>query len=152
MQGYLAMIIPVGGGGPVDPGYGHPGADGGGKPIFHPGHPDHGLPSGPGHVSPPIWHPGHPDHGLPSSPGHPANRPPGSYPGRPDQGLPWAPGHPDAGLPVPPGITLPAPPADLASKLIVLWHVPGQTEWHGKAFEPGHPDAGLPPSEAQPKA
>lgn len=144
MQGYLAMIIPVSGdpgGGLVDPGFGNRpgGADPGyGKPIFHPGHPDHGLPGGPGHVSPPIYHPGHPDHGLPSG-GHISNR------------LPWAPGHPDAGLPVPPGITLPAPPANLASKLIVLWHVPGQTEWHGKAFEPGHPDAGLPPSEAQPK-
>ena len=85
----------------IDPGFGNrpggadPGYD---RPIHHPGHPDHGLPSRPGHIGGgPIYHPGHPDHGLPSG-GHIGNQ------------LPWAPGHPDAGLPVPPGINVPPVP------------------------------------------
>jgi hypothetical protein len=100
----------------IDPGFGNrpggadPGYD---KPIHHPGHPDHGLPSRPDHA----WGGGRPD--------------------RPEQGLPWAPGHPDAGLPVPPGLPpLPAPPAQIANKVVVLWHLPGQTEWHGKVIDP----------------
>lgn len=146
MQPYLALITPLsgghpdqglpGGGGwsPTDPGFGN-------RPIHHPGHPDHGLPSSPGHPSQPIHHPGHPDHGLPSHGG-------GGTAGQ----LPWSPGSPDQSLPVPPGVTPPASPGGaLKNKLVVLWHVPGQTEWHGKAFEPGHPDAGLPPTP-EPKA
>ena len=50
----------------------------GGGPIYHPGHPSHGLPSQPHPGGGPIYHPGHPDHGLPSQPGHPGNRPLGS--------------------------------------------------------------------------
>ena len=106
---------------PVDPGFGRPGFGrpgggdpGYGKPIFHPGHPDHGLPSG----------------------GHIGNQ------------LPWAPGHPDAGLPVPPGVSSPPPvPPNLAQKIVVLWHLPGQVEWHGKVMDPSNrPDQGLPPT------
>ena len=60
---------------PLEPGHagnelpgGPPGHVGGG-PIYHPGHPSHGLPSH-GHVGGgPIYHPGHPDHGLPSMAG-----------------------------------------------------------------------------------
>jgi hypothetical protein len=138
MRPTLAVIIPVGddigslpgfGGGwgsgnrPDNslPGYGHPG----GGPIYHPGHPDHGLPSGPpdhawwggGRPDRPgndlPWAPVHPGNRPPGSGGgHPGNRPPGSWGGRPDQGLPgeqpgidnslpggW--GRPDQGLPGP---------------------------------------------------
>ena len=97
-------------GGGADPGYD--------KPIHHPGHPDHGLPSGP--------------------PGHISNRPPGSYPGRPDQGLPpYSPGSPDNSLPVPPGVTPPPNvPANLKDQLVVLWRLPNTVEWHGKVIDP----------------
>jgi hypothetical protein len=129
----------------VDPGYD--------RPIFHPGHPDHGLPSRPAHPGNrppgsseghpgggPIYHPGHPDHGLPSQPV------------RPDQGLPWQPGHPDAGLPVPPGVTPPNVPPALAQQVVVLWHLPGQVEWHGKVIDPSLV-AGMPlPPAPTPKA
>jgi hypothetical protein len=98
----------------------------------------------------PIFHPGHPDHGLPSAPGHPSNRPPGSYPSRPDNSLPWAPGNPDNSLPLPPGISAPPVPPHLKENLVVLWRLPNTTEWHGKAIDKGHPDAGLPP-EVEPK-
>lgn len=137
----LCLVIQEVDGGPVDPGYG----------IGSGLHPSHGLPGG-GHVSPPIYHPGHPDHGLPSVPGHPGNRPPGSAGGpHPDQGLPWTPGHPDNGLPVPPGLTPPTVPPNLKEKLVVLWHLPNTTEWHGKAIDPASIDNTLPPTP-QPKA
>lgn len=116
----------------IDPGYGRPGG----------GSPDH-IGGGP------IYHPGHPDHGLPSQPVHPGNRPPGSAGGRPDQSLPWAPGSPDQGLPVPPGINPPPVPPNLAQQVVVLWHMPGQTAWHGKVIDPAtinKPDQGLPPT------
>src|SRR5207344_1028619 len=127
-------IIPLeGGGGQIDnslPG-GRPPHVGGG-PIYHPGHPDHGLPSSPGHPANrppgswggptdpgwgqgggsgnfPIYHPGHPDHGLPSAPGHPGNWVPGSgYPSGqpvlPPTSAPPQPWEPPAGseLPDPP--------------------------------------------------
>ena len=76
----FALIIPLQG---HDlPGFGggwggapHPG----GGPIYHPGHPDHGLPSH-----------GHPDQGLPGGrPDHPWWG--GRDPNRPDQGLPVTP-------------------------------------------------------------
>jgi hypothetical protein len=69
---YIAPVSAIdpgfGGGRPggVDPGFGLPGLIHPSQPIFHPGHPDHGLPSSPGH----------PSAGLPGSPGHPDNRPP----------------------------------------------------------------------------
>lgn len=143
-------------GGPVDPGFGGGwgGVDHvGGGPIYHPGHPAHGLPSqpghpanrppgsgGPGHVGGgPIYHPGHPDHGLPSG-GHIGNQ------------LPWAPGHPDAGLPVPPGVTPPpAPGGALKDKLVVLWHIPGQTAWHGKVMDPSLEEGNELPETPEPK-
>jgi hypothetical protein len=120
--------------GPIDPGYGRPGGGWGGPA-------DPGFGNRPGGADPgygrPIFHPGHPDHGLPSG-GHIGNQ------------LPWAPGHPDAGLPVPPGVTPPAAvPPDLANQIVVLWHLPGQVEWHGKVIDPslvaGMP---LPPAPA----
>lgn len=41
----------------------------GGGPIYHPGHPEHGLPSG-GHIGNQLpWAPGHPDNSLPVPPG-----------------------------------------------------------------------------------
>lgn len=104
---------------PVDPGFGN-----------RPGGADPGYDR-------PIHHPGHPDHGLPSQPGHPGNRPPGSGGGdHIGNQLPWAPGHPDAGLPVPPGINVPPVPPNLAQQVVVLWHLPGQVEWHGKVIDP----------------
>jgi hypothetical protein len=138
----LYVIHPIG---TVDlPGFGGglP-AYGGGHPSQglpgSPGHPSQGLPWGPGHVSPPIFHPGHPDHGLPSSPGHIGNQ------------LPWSPGHPDAGLPVPPGVDAPPVPPHLAEQVIVLWHLPGQVEWHGKVIDPSL-SAGMPlPPAPEPK-
>jgi hypothetical protein len=139
------------GGGAIDPGYGRPG--GGprpdqGLPIYHPGHPDHGLPSAPAHPSQPIYHPGHPDHGLPA---HPDQGLPGGGGGTAGQ-LPWSPTSPDHSLPVPPGITPPQVPANLKDKLVVLWRLPNTTEWHGKAVAPGTgPDQGL-PEAPEPKA
>ena len=64
----LYVILPVGGEGIVDPGFGRPG--GGNRPsqpIYHPGHPDHGLPA-------------YPDQGLPGGgqggqPSHPIHIP-----------------------------------------------------------------------------
>lgn len=62
---------------PIAPGGQPPGIWGGAPvptptpPIYHPGHPDHGLPTPPvqpGHPEHPIYHPGHPDHGLPAPP------------------------------------------------------------------------------------
>jgi hypothetical protein len=106
MQPFLAMIVPVSNAGGDRPDNSLPG--------YHPGHPvDPGWGGGwgGGAVDPgfgrPIFHPGHPDHGLPSQPGHPGNRPPGSWGGRPDRpdnslpgqgGHPWLPGHGDGGL------------------------------------------------------
>ncbi len=109
----MITLLEDGGFGAVDPGFGN-----------RPGGADPGYDR-------PIHHPGHPDHGLPSH-GHVGNQ------------LPWAPGHPDAGLPVPPGLPpLPAPPAQIANKVVVLWHLPGQTEWHGKVMDPSL-EAGTP--------
>jgi len=132
----IVMIVPLGEG-PVDPGFGNRPGYGGGYPSQGlPGSPGH--PRGPGHVSPPIFHPGHPDHGLPSG-GHVGNQ------------LPWSPGSPDNSLPVPPGITEPPVPPDLASQVIVLWHLPGQVEWHGKVIDPSL-SAGMPlPPAPEPK-
>ena len=130
----LCLILQeVGGGGPVDPGFGNWG--GGADPGY----------------DKPIHHPGHPDHGLPSRPVHPGNRPPGSAGGHPDNSLPWAPGNPDNSLPVPPGVTPPNVPPALKEKLVVLWRLPNTTEWHGKAMDPSLV-AGMPlPETPEPK-
>jgi hypothetical protein len=91
--------MPGGGwGGPVDPGYGRPGGPHpGGGPIYHPGHPDHGLPSQPGHPAnrPPGSWGGPVDPGWGSGGGeHPGNRPPGSWGGEYPSGGPVYPGGP----------------------------------------------------------
>ncbi len=120
------------------PGYGGSGDPGYDKPIHHPGHPDHGLPSRPRPIDPGYGQGGR---------DHISNRPPGSGGGHIDNSLPWSPNSPDAGLPVPPGINPPPVPPNLAQQLVVLWHMPGQTQWHGKVIDPetiNRPDAGLP--------
>jgi collagen type IV alpha len=149
----MAKITPVGEAGlyhvhfldgRTDPGFGH----GGGE------HPSHGLPGGPGHVSPPIFHPGHPDHGLPSSPGHP------------DQGLPGRPPHvggrpPGSGGGGIPDNSLPStpPPTLMPGWTLALVRSP-DGKWHYASLAPsspppkplpepippgGAPDQGLPP-------
>lgn len=133
--------------GPVDPGYGVQGPGPGiwpspGRPahpiarppIFHPGHPDHGLPTPPvaGEPTPPIYHPGHPDHGLPSEP------------------------HPDHGLPVPPPVvdnTLPTPPKQ--GDFLILIYIPGTGfRWIvvDKDLAPEHPIVLPPPTAEHPIA
>ena len=128
----LCLVLQEVGGGPIDPGFG---VGGGGVD------PGYGKP---------IYHPGHPDHGLPIAPGHPGNRPPmgGAHP---DHDLPWSPTSPDNSLPVPPGISPPTVPPNLKEKLVVLWHLPNTTEWHGKAIDPASVDNTLPPTP-EPKA
>jgi len=148
----IALIIPLGDSPfPVDPGFGvsggHPS-----QPIYHPGHPDHGLPAPEHPIDPgygrPIYHPGHPDHGLPSRPGVE----------RPDNSLPTIPGLPDNSLPEGPGssvppttLPIPTPPPQLAADLVVAVWAPGQNKWVVTAWDldvkPGH---GLPPT-ASPK-
>ena len=131
----LYVILPVGGGGQIDntlPGQ-QPGVD-------------NSLPGGQGgRPSQPIYHPGHPDHGLPA---HPDQGLPGGSGGRPDQGLPPFPsqGLPPGGEEIPSNeLPMPQPPADHADDIIVAVHRPGQ-EWVVKAYEADtHPDQGLPP-------
>lgn len=103
----FAMIVPMGGRSPVDPGYG------GGMPNF-PGV-DNSLPAPPntppGVIWPPIHSGNRPDNSLPSQPGRPA-RPDNTLPGgghvsgqpvpgggRPDNTLPGQPVHPGNELP-----------------------------------------------------
>jgi hypothetical protein len=138
------------------------------------GHPDNALPGGrPPHVGGgPIYHPGHPDHGLPSSPGHPSNRPPGSWggpvdpgfgqgggsggypiyhPGHPSHGLPSGGERPDNALPsgeeIPPeAIQLPEPPPEYSDKVVVAVKRP-DGEWQITAYDPDTlPDNALPPA------
>jgi hypothetical protein len=80
-SGFSPVDPGFGGGRPggVDPGYGRPGGGHPSQPIFHPGHPDHGLPSQPGHPGNQLpWAPGNPDNSLPVPPGitAPPNVPP----------------------------------------------------------------------------
>ena len=113
----------------------------GGGPIYHPGHPSHGLPSQPHPGGGPIYHPGHPDHGLPSQPGHPGNRPPGSG-SRPDNALP-------DGEEVEISNELPPVPPEYSDKVIVAIKRPDEP-WKVMAYAEGEIDNSLPPS-AQPK-
>ena len=117
---FLAYIMPVGEGA-IDPGFGNR----------------------------PIYHPGHPDHGLPSQPVHPGNRPPGSRPPRPDQGLPGSQPHPDQGLPEGEEIhidnELPPVPPQYEDKVIVGIKKPDE-DWRVLAYEPGEIDNSLPPA------
>ena len=124
-------------------------------------YPGNALPGGGqgGHPSQPIYHPGHPDHGLPPFPnqglpgGGQGGRPshPIHIPGVPDQGLPE--GQPIPGNELPP---IPVPP-QYAESLVVGVKQPNSTEWTFTAYDtsltPGHelpqpggqPDQGLPP-------
>lgn len=96
----------------VDPGFGHGG--GGVDPGY----------------DRPIHHPGHPDHGLPSSPGHPANRPPGSFPGYPSHGLPGSPGTPGNELPT-------TPPPQVAPGQVIVMVRGADGKWKYAALAPG---------------
>ena len=118
----LYIIMPVGEGGRVDNTL--PGGQGGypSQPIYHPGHPDHGLPA-------------YPDQGLPGgSGGYPSH--PIHIPGVPDQGLPE--GQPIPGNELPP---VPVPP-QYQESLIVGVKQPNSTEWTFTAYDtsltPGH--------------
>lgn len=126
----LYVILPVGGGGGEHPDQGLPGGQGGypSQPIYHPGHPDHGLPpfpsqglpGGGGYPSQPIYHPGHPDHGLPPFP---------------DQGLPGGGGN--GGTPVPEDVYTPAPiPEEIASQYVVSMYNPKTMTWTTKSYAP----------------
>ena len=125
-------IIPLEGGG-ARPDQGLPGGQGGypSQPIYHPGHPDHGLPPFPsqglpgggqgGYPSQPIYHPGHPDHGLPPFP---------------DQGLPGG-GERNGGTPVSEDIYTPAPiPEEIASQYVVSMYNPKTMQWTTKSYPP----------------
>jgi hypothetical protein len=158
------MIIPVGGLDGGRPDNSLPGGQGGhpSQPIYHPGHPDHGLPPYPdqglpggggsgGRPSHPIYHPGHPDHGLPAhpdqglppqgsggSPSHPIH-----IPGVPDQGLPEGQPIPDNELPPP------AVPPQYQDDLVIGVKAAGSTEWTFTAYDTSNqPDQGLPPHPA----
>jgi hypothetical protein len=97
-QGFLAYIMPVGGGGPVDPGYSPPWARP--RPPGSGNYPDQGLPGGQPY----------PDQGLPGGQPYPDQGLPGSQP-RPDQGLPGQQPRPDQGLPPFPSHPIYIPPA-----------------------------------------
>jgi hypothetical protein len=154
-QPYLALITPLSGG---HPDQGLPPTSPGvpTHPIYHPGHPDHGLPAYPdqglpggsqgGRPSHPIYHPGHPDHGLPpypdqglpgggSSGGQPSH--PIHIPGVPDQGLP--PGEEIPSNELPP---IPVPP-EYQDDLVIGVKQAGSTEWTFTAYDV-QPDQGQP--------
>ena len=113
----LALIVPLGDGsgigGITDPGFGNIGGVGGvdpgyGRPIFHPGHPDHGLPSH----------------------GHPGNRPPGSGGGgHIDNELP------EGGTDISNELPMPPPPPEHTEDLIIAIKRAGVTEWTVKAYD-----------------
>ena len=113
------------------------------------GHPDNSLPGGQGgHPSQPIYHPGHPDHGLPPFPsqglpgGGQGGRPehPIHIPGVPDQGLPDGQPIPDNELP-PPTV-----PPEYNDDLIIGVKPAGSSEWTFTAYDTSNkPDQGLPP-------
>ncbi|MGA8763190.1 MAG: hypothetical protein WB562_10025 [Candidatus Sulfotelmatobacter sp.] len=125
----LYMILPVGG------------LDG--------GRPDNTLPGGQGgYPSQPIYHPGHPDHGLPAYPDQ--GLPGGGQGGRPDQGLPPFPsqGLPEGGTDIPSNeLPMPQPPQEYEDDLIVAVKKPNETEWTVKAYDPSlYPDQGPQPT------
>ena len=140
----IALIVPLGDGagiGGVDPGFGN----WGGGPR-----PDHGLPGGGqgGRPSHPIYHPGHPDHGLPAYPdqglpGGSGGRPshPIHIPGVPDQGLPEGQPIPDNELP-----PIEVPP-EYHDDLVIGVKPAGSTDWTFTAYDTSNkPDQGLPPT------
>ena len=144
---FYAVIIPLGEGqGPVDPGFGRPGGGGGGP------RPDQGLPGDQGgYPSQPIYHPGHPDHGLPPFPNQ--GLPGQGQGGRPDQGLPPFPsqGLPEGGTDIPSNeLPMPEPPQEYENDLIVAVKKPNETEWTVKAYDPSlYPDQGPQPTPHQ---
>jgi hypothetical protein len=135
--------VDIGPPGPQPPG-GRPPGIWGGPPLY----PDQGLPGpqppggahpshpiAPGGRPPGIWGgpPLYPDQGLPPVGGKPPY-PAHPMPPYPDQGLP-------GGTPIPPGgITLPEPPPEYASQVVVCVHRPGQP-WEVATFPvaPAHP-------------
>ncbi len=152
----MYWIVPVEGGIGNRPDNTLPGGQGGypSQPIYHPGHPDHGLPPFPSHpIAPggsggqpshPIYHPGHPDHGLPA---HPDQGLPGGSGGQPSHPI-HIPGVPDQGLPpgetIPPeGITPPEIPPGHEDDLIVAVRQPNSEEWTYTSFDVA-PDQGQP--------
>ncbi len=110
--------------------------------------PDNSLPGGQGgHPSQPIYHPGHPDHGLPPFPSQ--GLPGGGQGGRPDNSLPGnQPGIdnalPEGGTEIPSNeLPMPQPPAEYEDSLIISVKKPGETEWTTKAYDPNlKPDTG----------
>jgi hypothetical protein len=91
---------------------------------------DNTLPGGrPSHVAPPIYHPGHPDHGLPSVPGHPSTGPiyGGGYPTGgpviPPLGGPVHPWEPPAGS------EIPKPPEEIAYQVVIAVWNPATETW-----------------------
>jgi hypothetical protein len=154
--GFLAYILPVGGGGPVDPGYSPPWArpnppgQGGGQPPY----PDQGLPPFPsqglpgsqprpdntlpggqgGYPSHPIYYPPYPDQGLPP---FPSQGLPGQQP-RPDQGLPPFPSHP-----------IYFPPAG-GEPPLGIWGPTDPRPGYGLPGSQPKPDQGLPPFPSHP--
>ena len=123
-QPYLALITPLTGGG------GWPGVPT--PPIYHPGHPDHGLPAYPDQGLPGGGGGGdYPNQGLPGRPEYPSQGP--VRPGRPvDPGWGWGGGERPA-HPIAPGGGRPVDPS-----------------WGVEEGGPNRPDQGLPPGPAQP--
>ena len=109
------------------------------------GRPDNSLPGGQGgSPSQPIYHPGHPDHGLPPFPsqglpgggqgGHPSH-PIYGQGGQPDQGLPG--GGQNGGTEVPEDVYQPAPiPEEIASQYVVSIYDPKTMQWTTKSYPP----------------
>jgi hypothetical protein len=139
MRPYLAMIMPVGESGPVDPGFGQPGVGAGipSQPIYLP-------PGQPIHPTHPIFiqDPAHPEHPIALPPGsglapaHPITLPPPCSPSHPiviPPGTPLVPTHP---ITLPDGGELPAGEPIYPAHPIVI--------------HPPHVDAGLPPAPAYP--
>ena len=140
----LYMIIPVGlDGNRPDNSLPQPplGIWGGGNMPY----PDQGLPGGQGgRPSHPIYHPGHPDHGLPA---HPDQGLPGGSGGQPTHPI-HIPGVPDQGLPpgetIPPEqVTPPTVPPGHEDDLIVAVRQPNSTEWTYTSYDVA-PDQGQP--------
>ena len=141
MQSFMALITVMGEGGRPDNSL--PGGSGGqpSHPIYHPGHPDHGLPAHPDQGLPGSQP--HPDQGLPGRQPHPGNRPPGSASGgpRPDQGLP-------PGEPIEINPPLPDPPSQYEDKVIVAIKKPDEP-WKATAYDAEtFPDNELPATPA----
>ena len=115
------------------------------------GRPDNSLPGGQGgHPSQPIYHPGHPDHGLPPFPSQ--GLPGGGQGGRPDNSLPGnQPGIdnalPEGGTEIPSNeLPPPAVPPQYEDDLVIGVKPAGSTEWTFTAYDTSNkPDQGLPP-------